>query len=129
MTRPAYPDFAPRTPWRGPDLQTLRNLLRGPALPAPNAHCARLTLALGDGSGDRLLARLYTPETLRDGAPLVVLIHGLGGSEETSLTANLLQNLLNAGCFLRGQAGAADRLLDVPHGGAQHGRPVGEATA
>lgn len=80
-----FPGFRPRAPWFGPDLQTVRNLLRGPvALPA-GSHSERLRLPLADGSGDVLLATLDRP--LDDGArslPLIVLIHGLSGCEDSA---------------------------------------------
>ncbi|MFK7896718.1 MAG: YheT family hydrolase [Myxococcota bacterium] len=80
-------EFRPRSPWIGPDLQTLRNTLRGPALPPlETAITRRLILSIEDGSGDRLSCLLALPPAearLRD-APLVVLVHGLGGSEESN---------------------------------------------
>jgi len=79
-----FPEFDARAPWLGADLQTLRNALRGPAVALPDAYAgARLELPLSDDTGDRLAARAFEPEAARDGAPLVVLIHGLGGSEES----------------------------------------------
>ncbi len=83
-----YPPFAPRAPWYGADLQTLRNFVRGPALAGRSVtRMTRLELPLADGSGDVLLARLALPEApgpaAPTDAPLVVLVHGLGGSEES----------------------------------------------
>jgi predicted alpha/beta-fold hydrolase len=79
-----YPSFRPRAPWLGADLQTLRNALRGPCLDLPLRHAAtRLELPVSDGSGDRLVAHLHPAEQPRDGGPLVVLVHGLGGSTES----------------------------------------------
>jgi predicted alpha/beta-fold hydrolase len=74
--------FEPRFGWWGPDLQTLRNTLRPPR-PRRNVDTAeRLTLPLADGSGDRLSALLERPAAREK--PLAVLIHGLGGCEESS---------------------------------------------
>jgi predicted alpha/beta-fold hydrolase len=42
----------------------------------------RLILPLADGSGDRLAALLQRPH--RDGRPLVVVVHGLAGTEESA---------------------------------------------
>jgi predicted alpha/beta-fold hydrolase len=85
MSTATYPTFDPRAPWLGPDLQTLRNILRGPALAAPvERNDQRVVLALQDGSGDRLAARSFEPEAPRDGAPVVVLVHGLGGSADST---------------------------------------------
>ncbi len=76
----ALPPFHARFPWRGGDLQTLRNTLRFTP-PDLSVHAVRgLRLALRDGSGDELIASLNLPS--ENGAkPLVILIHGLTGSE------------------------------------------------
>ena len=74
--------FRPRAPWWGGDLQTLRNAVR--PSPAPeSAQSERLLLKLEDGSGDRLAALLQSPEQPVDG-PLIILIHGLAGSERSA---------------------------------------------
>ena len=74
--------FRPRAPWWGGDLQTLRNVVVGhePELPGEST---RLHLPMRDGSGDRLAASLSTPETPSN-APLIVLIHGLTGCEDSA---------------------------------------------
>lgn len=72
------PVFSARPPWLGPDLQTVRNLLRPPRLALAGE---RLLLPLADGSGDRLAAMLHQPAERR--APLAVLIHGLSGGEDS----------------------------------------------
>ena len=92
-----FPDYRSRAPWLGPDLQTLRNLLRGPVLSqAGTVRSVRLELPLADGSGDRLSARLERPPSGGEG-PLVVLIHGLGGSEESAYLHASAAALLAAG--------------------------------
>jgi hypothetical protein len=70
------PLFRQRLPWLGGDLQTLRNAL----LPAPPELPGgeRLLLPLADG--ERLAARLDLPAERKAG-PLLVLVHGLAGSE------------------------------------------------
>jgi len=74
--RPAQ--FRQRPPWIGADLQTLRNFLLGPARDLPGGE----TLLLRLRDGDRLAARLDRPV---DGAlkPLILLIHGLTGSQHS----------------------------------------------
>ncbi len=73
--------FRPRFPWLGGDLQTLRNYLRRPRHDLSPWPARRLELALCDGSGDRLVASWHRSP---DGAaPLVVLIHGLTGCEDS----------------------------------------------
>lgn len=72
------PPFRERFPWIGRDLQTLRNMLypRPPDLPGGE----RLLLPVSDG--DRLSARLDRPsQNTHPPRPLVVLVHGLTGSE------------------------------------------------
>ncbi len=73
--------FRPRFPWLGGDLQTLRNFLRRPRHDLGPWPAARLELAMRDGSGDRLVASLHRSGVA--GAPLVVLIHGLTGCEDS----------------------------------------------
>ncbi len=74
--------FIPRAPWLGADLQTLRNLLRPPRVALAGFAAERLVLPLGDGSGDRLAALLQRPADAR--GALIVLIHGLSGSEDSA---------------------------------------------
>ena len=78
-------EFRPRAPWWGGDLQTLRNSLALSAMRLPG-RSERLRLDLRDGSGDRLAASLDRPENAagKDNGPLIVLIHGLAGSEESA---------------------------------------------
>jgi predicted alpha/beta-fold hydrolase len=94
---PDFPAFAPRLPWWGPDLQTLRNVLRPPAPPAPpTAETASLALPLVDGSGDALVARLQRP-AFDTGRPLAVLIHGLSGSADSAYMHTSAAALLRRG--------------------------------
>lgn len=92
-----FPPFVPRVPWWGADLQTLRNVLRGPAFrrdagpPREGLTAAeRIELPLGDATGDRLVARAVAPipervaALQRTDAPTVVLVHGLGGSSDSA---------------------------------------------
>ncbi len=75
---PALPPFRERAPWLGGDLQALRNIIIGGPPELPGGE--RLLLSLPDG--DRLAARLDRPTT-DAGAPLIVLTHGLAGSESS----------------------------------------------
>ena len=76
MSGDRVPPFRERPPWLGADLQTLRNLICGG--PPELSGGERLLLRMPDG--DRLAARLDRPTDLV-AAPLVVLVHGLAGSE------------------------------------------------
>ena len=79
---PFRPNFRARAPWWGGDLQTLRNSLVAGKHELPGSS-ARLLLPLKDGSGDRLVAMLDTPDGRASG-PLIILIHGLTGCEDSA---------------------------------------------
>ena len=74
----ALPPFRERAPWLGGDLQTLRNIIIGGPPERPGGE--RLLLAMPDG--DLLAARLDRPGA-ETHAPLIVLAHGLAGSESS----------------------------------------------
>jgi hypothetical protein len=91
-----FPLFRARAPWWGADLQTLRNFLmrRRPRLQPPE----RLCLPMRDGSGDRLVGSLDRPAGPAAAArPLVVLVHGLSGSEDSPYMLNTSAHLLALG--------------------------------
>jgi predicted alpha/beta-fold hydrolase len=71
------PDFRERFPWVGPDLQTLRDTLRGSSF--KETPVATLAFALPEGG--RLVARQHFPGA----APplgIVIVVHGLGGGSD-----------------------------------------------
>lgn len=91
------PSFRPRFPWWGGDLQTMANRLRRAVVDlAPHAG-ERLRFPLADGTGDTLLATLHRPEMAKAGAPLVLLIHGLTGSEDSHYILSQARLLLDRG--------------------------------
>ncbi len=57
----------------------------------------RMSFALDDGTGDTLLAALDMPAVPRRGTPLVVLIHGLTGSEVSAYVLSQARTLLDEG--------------------------------
>lgn len=87
----ALPDFAPRFPWLTGDLQTLRNSLFRTA-PIDSASRDIFHVLLSDRRAGRLRAVLNRPA--RDaGRQIVLLVHGLGGCEDSvylRLTAGAL---------------------------------------
>ena len=107
-----FPEFTERAPWWGADLQTIRNAvvrLRRIAI-APT----RLALPLDDGTGDALAAALHLPAGTRaDGVvpslgsgealrphsapPLALLVHGLGGDEDSPYMHSTATALLARG--------------------------------
>ncbi|HEV2263279.1 MAG TPA: alpha/beta fold hydrolase [Stellaceae bacterium] len=75
------PPFRPRLPWWGPDLQTIRSVVvKSRALDGHTGE--RLYFPLGDGSGDRLAAMLNRAKSAKK-LPLIVLVHGLTGLEDS----------------------------------------------
>jgi predicted alpha/beta-fold hydrolase len=79
------PTFRPRAPWWGADLQTLRNVLPGGAPGVALQGTEQLSLPLLDETGDVLSASLNHPDTAAGSDnPLIVLIHGLSGSDESA---------------------------------------------
>jgi uncharacterized protein len=89
---PDIPAFQERPPWLGADLQTLRNFLCGGLSDLPGGE--RLLLPMRDG--DRLAARLDQPAQSR-ARPLVVLIHGVAGSEVSVNIVTTARRLVAAG--------------------------------
>jgi hypothetical protein len=79
--RVPFPRFVPRAPWWGPDLQTVRNVL-SPTADLSAFRSVRLALPMRDGSGDVILGALDEPLRMPRG-PLVVLIHGVAGCEDS----------------------------------------------
>ena len=75
-------DFRERAPWWGGDLQTLRNQFVSRVRPLQSRSLA-LEFPTSDGSGDRLVGSLETPITAVTNCPLVVLIHGLTGCQDS----------------------------------------------
>lgn len=72
-------DFEERAPWIGADLQTLRNFL----LPQPKTLTPSASLKLQMSDGDLLVASLNTPNEPPK-RPLIILVHGLTGSENSA---------------------------------------------
>jgi predicted alpha/beta-fold hydrolase len=73
-------EFNPRLPWWGGDLQTIRNYALSLEDSLPHRAGERLFVELADG--DRLTAFLHLPDKDR-GKPLVVLVHGISGNENS----------------------------------------------
>jgi uncharacterized protein len=89
--------FQPRAPWWGGDLQTMSSFIlrkRESLAPYP---ASRVMLALEDGTGDRLAAMLNRPAAAVPGRPLVVLLHGLTGHQDSFYMQNTAARLLARG--------------------------------
>jgi predicted alpha/beta-fold hydrolase len=86
-----FPPFTPRFPWIGGDLQTVRNTLvwKSPDL----ADATRLMLPVS--GGDTLWALLNMPSA-DTGKPLIILVHGLTGDEDSA-------NIMSSAAWHRGR--------------------------
>jgi uncharacterized protein len=76
-------DFKDRPPWWGGDLQTLRNFFMAQSDPLPSTSTT-LEFPTSDGSGDWLTGRLEHPLATGVVGPLILLIHGLTGCEDST---------------------------------------------
>lgn len=93
QTATDFPDFRPRFPWWGGDLQTLRNYLTRGGWDLSLWPSQRLYFSAQDGSDDRLQAVLH----IQEDAPLAVLVHGLTGCEESFYVLETARVLLTGG--------------------------------
>lgn len=117
-----YPPFRARVPWLGADLQTLRNFLAGPRAPVAGAEAGRLIFTMPDGTGDRLTGALSQGPAVVPGRPLVVLVHGLSGCEESVYMLESERYFLAAGyrvlrLNLRGSAPTQPHCREQYHAG------------
>ncbi len=90
-----WPPFRPRRFWAGPHAQTLRNAILG-ARPPPGP-VERLEFPMPDGTGDRLTGALSRPPGGGAGRPLVLLLHGLAGCEDSAYMLASARHFLAAG--------------------------------
>ena len=93
MPAGTVPPFRQRAPWFGGDLQTLRNVVCGTPPDLPGGE--RLLLPMPDG--DRLAARLDRQAGGPIARPLVVLVHGLAGSEASGPVVASTRHLVGQG--------------------------------
>jgi len=92
----ALPEFSPRWPWLGADLQTLRNTVLPPRTALDRFVGVRVRIPVGDGSDDELWGILQRPLESRR-RPLALLIHGLGGCEDSRYLERSAEHLLAGG--------------------------------
>ncbi len=83
-----FPPFRALFPWVGGDLQTIRNTVTSADDSQPTPASERIQLPMNDGSGDSLLGLLSNTRS-ETTLPLLVLMHGLTGSESSrNITAS-----------------------------------------
>jgi predicted alpha/beta-fold hydrolase len=92
------PEFRERAPWVGGDLQSIRNFLRRPSINLARYTSERIVLPLDSRSGDRASAVLHQPRAEVMGPrPVVILIHGLTGCEDSIYIRASAAHQLRAG--------------------------------
>ncbi len=79
---PPFPQYKSMFPWFGGDLQTVKNTLSWTAPPFRSERQTRLHFPMNDGTGDVLLG-LFDEPPEETGLPLLILVHGLTGCEES----------------------------------------------
>ncbi len=119
IERADFPEFSPRPPWWGGDLQTIRNALFVPRRFGDRDATMRFPMA--DGTGDALLARLQHPRAPSD-RPLALLVHGLTGCEDSAYMRASARCFLGRGhpvlrLNLRGAGPSRDRCRERYHAG------------
>ncbi|MGF1563053.1 MAG: YheT family hydrolase [Geminicoccaceae bacterium] len=117
-----FEPFVARPPWWGRHLQSMRNAFVPRLLIRSLPRGERLKLDMADGSGDRLAARLNAPLTTSPQDTLVVLVHGLGGCEDSLYMIAATRFFLERGNFvlrlnLRGYGPSRHSCLDFAHAG------------
>jgi uncharacterized protein len=91
------PPFRPRFPWWNADLQTIAVVLAGYSVDLSPHSSERLCFCMADRSGDILVGMLDRPAEPRADRPLVILVHGLTGCENSSHVVNAARHLLDRG--------------------------------
>lgn len=92
--------FRPRWPWRGADLQTVRNFVVRPAPSFADRPGTEIWFPMSDGTGDRLHGWLHETSSSANRprpAPLIVIIHGLTGCSESYHVLLSARHLIDAG--------------------------------
>ena len=92
-----FPPFRQRFPWIGGDLQTAGDFLFLPMAQIPSKRTERMRFPMEDGTGDILLGALDHPEGPAADRPLVVIMHGLTGSEDSRYVRRTAARLIADG--------------------------------
>jgi predicted alpha/beta-fold hydrolase len=117
VTYPVNATFRPRPPWLGGHLQTVRDRIARPRYPLSAAQ----TVIVAVSDGDKLVVQVHRPDAAARG-PLVVLVHGLGGSAESDYIRASAYGLLAAGFIvarvdLRGAGRSGESSAGLYHAG------------
>ncbi|NBC32807.1 MAG: alpha/beta fold hydrolase [Alphaproteobacteria bacterium] len=121
----SFPPFRERPPWIGGDLQTCRNMVldrvgAGPRGPVSRG-IERLHFPMADGTGDVLVGRLDRPAAPQD-RPLVLLVHGITGCEDSAYMRASAACLVDRGhpvlrLNLRGSGPSRGKCRHIYHAG------------
>lgn len=114
----AIPELITALKWRGADLQTMRNVILGPALSLDDNY-ERVSFDLPHG--ESLQAALHKPDVSHD-LPLIIIIHGLAGDETSPNVISAAAHFLALGypvlrLNLRGAGPSALTSVGPYHGG------------
>jgi len=91
------PPFRPRFPWWSADLQTIAVLLGTYESDLSPHKSERVCFCMADRSGDILVGMLDRPAKPQAGRPLVILVHGLTGCENSAYILNAARHILDHG--------------------------------
>jgi len=116
--------FTPAPPWLTGNLQTVADRVRARThdLSAVSTE-QRLVVGMNDGSGDALAVRIHRPRLgPRPDRPIVLVVHGLGGSIDSTYVRAASLGLLRAGYAvarvdLRGVGDSSEHCRMLYHGG------------
>lgn len=116
--------FTPARPWVTGNLQTVADRVRPPhhELSAAGTEQRRI-IPLEDGTGDALAVRVHRPLlAARRDRPLVLVVHGMGGTIDSTYVRATALGLLRAGyCVarvdLRGAGESIEHTTTLYHGG------------
>ncbi len=92
-----YPEFKPKVPWLGADLQTLKAFLTPQPAISHFKSSSQLDFLMNDGSGDKLSGIINICDKENTQLPLIVLIHGLTGCDESSYMCRTANYFLQFG--------------------------------
>ena len=124
-----FPPFRQRWPWIGPDLQSAAYEVVSRGIDLGRWPDRRVEVEVGDGSGDRLVHHLHLPEPRAGrgpGRPVVVMVHGLGGSADAGYVSLAAADLLGRGYpVLRYNRRGCGAGADAAAGCAWHGDTAG----
>jgi hypothetical protein len=93
-----FPTFKAGAPWWGGHLQTIAGALPATGAGDLDRHPGkRLSAPVPDGTGDSMVATLHRPSRSDINRCVVLLIHGVSGSEDSSYILRSASHFLNLG--------------------------------